>query len=172
MWSRVLALLRDEGNRGILTFLGGGLAVVVGGLWTAYTFFSERRSESPSSPPPSMTVVEQKGTGFASGHDINIQAPVTINPDAKEVARQVAAPINEQLQKLVTEVAREKGVEVASLRAVLVKLGEAGIREEDIPKRLDAKADELLKLRAEIKELRHGPPTLASIAGPPVRSNL
>ena len=42
-----------------------------------------------------------------------------------EVARQVAAPINEQLQKLVTQVAREKGVEVASLRAVLVKLGAA-----------------------------------------------
>ncbi|MGH6829782.1 MAG: tetratricopeptide repeat protein, partial [Methylocella sp.] len=89
---------------------------------------------------------------------------MTINPDAKEVARQVAAPINEQLQKLVTQVAREKGVEVASLRAVLVKLGEAGIPEEDIPKRLDAKADELLALRAEIKVLRLGPPTLASIA--------
>jgi soluble cytochrome b562 len=50
------------------------------------------------------------------------------------------------------------------LRSILGKLGEAGIPEEDIPKRLDAKADELLKLRAEIKELRRGPPTLASIA--------
>jgi hypothetical protein len=139
MWSRVLALLRDEGNRGILTFLGG-VSRSSSAVSGQPTLFSEKRSESPSSPPPSTTIVEQKGTGFASGHDINIQAPVTINPDAKEVARQVAAPINEQLQKLVTEVAREKGVEVASLRAVLIKLGEAGIPEEDIPKRLDAKA--------------------------------
>jgi hypothetical protein len=152
MWSRVLAFLRDEGNRGILTFLGGG-AVVVGGLWTAFTFFAEKPGEKPSSPPSSTSIVEQKGTGFATGHDINIQAPVTINPDAREVAQQVAAPINEQLQKLVTQVARDKSVEVAPLLAVLVKLGEAGVPAEDIPKRLDAKADELLKLRAEIKEL-------------------
>ncbi|HSY95350.1 MAG TPA: hypothetical protein VK793_07005, partial [Steroidobacteraceae bacterium] len=69
-----------------------------------------------------------------------------------------------QLQKLVTQVARDKGVEVAPLLAVLVKLGEAGVPAENIPKRLDAKADELLKLRAEIKELRRGPPALASIA--------
>jgi hypothetical protein len=134
MWSRVLALLHDEGNRGILTFLGGvsRSSLAVSGQ---PTLFFPKGVVNPSSPPPSTTIVEQKGTGFASGHDINIQAPVTINPDAKEVARQVAAPINEQLQKLVTEVAREKGVEVASLRAVLVKLVEAGIPEEEASRR-------------------------------------
>jgi len=93
MWSWVLAFLRDEGNRGILTFLGGG-AVVGGGLWTAFTFFAEKPGEKPSFPSSSTSIVEQKGIGFASGHDINIQAPVTINPDAREVAQQVAAPIS------------------------------------------------------------------------------
>jgi hypothetical protein len=39
-----------------------------------------------------------------------------------------------------------------------------GVREEDIPKRLDAAADELIKLRTENEMLRRGPPELAAIA--------
>jgi len=68
------------------------------------------------------------------------------------------------LKRLAAQVARDKGVEVAPLRAVLVKLGEAGVKDEDIPKRLDEKADELIKLRAENDQLRRGPPALAAIA--------
>jgi tetratricopeptide (TPR) repeat protein len=55
-------------------------------------------------------------------------------------------------------------VEVAPLRAILIKLGEKGVSEEDIPKRLDAAAEELVKLRAENEQLRRGPPALAAIA--------
>jgi tetratricopeptide (TPR) repeat protein len=80
-------------------------------------------------------------------------------------------PVAEQLEKLAAgqkelaaQVAREKGVEVAPLLAVLVKLGEKGVPEEDIPKRLDAAADELSKLRVENDQLRRGPPALAAIA--------
>jgi hypothetical protein len=51
---------------------------------------------------------------------------------------------------------------VGPLRAILVKLGEAGISDEDIPKHLDEKADELLKLRGDIARLKQGPPELAS----------
>jgi tetratricopeptide (TPR) repeat protein len=92
---------------------------------------------------------------------------VTINPDAKEVV----APINERLEKLAAQqkelaaqVARDKGVEIAPLLAVLVKLGEKGVKDEDIPKRLDTAADELIKLRAEVEQFQHGPPALAVIA--------
>jgi hypothetical protein len=52
-----------------------------------------------------------------------------------------------------------------SLAAILVKLGEAGVRDEDIPKHLDEKADELIKLREESARLRRGPAELASFAG-------
>jgi tetratricopeptide (TPR) repeat protein len=38
------------------------------------------------------------------------------------------------------------------------------VRDEDIPKRLDAAADELMKLRAEVEQFQHGPPALAAIA--------
>jgi len=73
-------------------------------------------------------------------------------------------PVAAELQKLAAEVARQKGVEVAPLLAVLVKLGEKGVREEDIPKRIDAAADKLIELRTENEILRRGPPALASIS--------
>jgi hypothetical protein len=152
-----LAFLRDEGNRALLGWIGGGLVVLATGLWAVFTFYVDH-SKPP--PPPATTIVEQKGTGFASGRDTTINAPVTINPDAKEVV----APISERLDKILVRVAREKGVEVAPLRSVLVKLGEAGVHDEDIPKRLDAAADELIKLRAKIEQFQHGAPAQAAIA--------
>jgi hypothetical protein len=122
MASRVLAFLRDEANRALLAWIGGGLVVLATGLWAVFTFYVDH---SKPSPPPATTIVEQKGTGIASGRDTNIDAPVTINPDAKEVV----APLNERLDKLAAQVAREKGVEVAPLRFILAKLGEAGVKE-------------------------------------------
>jgi hypothetical protein len=68
------------------------------------------------------------------------------------------------LEGLAAQVAREKGLEVAPLRAILVKMGEAAVRDEDIPNRLDENADELIKLRAEIARLKLGPASLASFA--------
>jgi len=73
-------------------------------------------------------------------------------------------PLREDHEKLLALVAREKGVAVAPLRTILMKLGEARIPDEDIPKRLDEKADELLKLREEIVRLRLGPAELVSFA--------
>jgi hypothetical protein len=72
--------------------------------------------------------------------------------------------ISENLKTLVARVAREKDVEVAPLRAVLVKLGETGVADEDIPKKLNNAADELIKLRAENNFLKKGPPQIAAIA--------
>jgi hypothetical protein len=73
-------------------------------------------------------------------------------------------PLEERLERLAAQVARDKGVEIPPLRATLAKLGEAGVRDEDIAKRLDEKADELIKLREDISRLRRGPPELASFA--------
>jgi hypothetical protein len=39
MWSRALAFLRDEGNRALLGWIGGGLAAVAAGLWAVYIYF-------------------------------------------------------------------------------------------------------------------------------------
>jgi hypothetical protein len=50
---------------------------------------------------------------------------------------------------------RGKGVPVERLRAVLAKLGEAGISENDIPGRVDAVVDEVIELRAQLARLRN-----------------
>ena len=50
MWSRVLAFLRDEGNRALLGWIGGGLVVLAGGLWVVFTFYVDH-SKAPPQPP-------------------------------------------------------------------------------------------------------------------------
>ena len=84
-----------------------------------------------------------------------------------EVVRQTAERTETKVDAVLAEVkriAREKGVEVAPLRAVLAKLGEKGIADEDIPKKLNEAADELVKLRAENDLLKKGPPQIVAIA--------
>jgi hypothetical protein len=54
----------------------------------------------------------------------------------RRFGRQVAdaqRPITEQLAVLTAQIAREKGVEIAPLQAILVKLGEAGVADYEIP---------------------------------------
>ena len=92
---------------------------------------------------------------------------MTIGLDEKRVGqelRKTQQPLTEGLERLAAQVAREKGVEVAPLLKILEKLGDAGVKDEDIPTRLGEKADELIKLRAENEQLRRGPPALAAIA--------
>ena len=72
------------------------------------------------------------------------------------------APINERLEQLAAQVARDKGVEVAPLRSVLVKLGERGVPERTFRKRRCGR-EELIKLRAE-NDSSARPSALAAIA--------
>ena len=55
MRSRVLAFLRDESNRALLGWIGGGLVVLATGLWAVFTFYIDL---SKPSPPPTATIVE------------------------------------------------------------------------------------------------------------------
>jgi len=140
--------------------IGAVIAAIAGGAWAVFTYFDKKNEKSPSAP----NVTADHGS-VAAGRDIT--EPVTIGLDEQKVGqelRKAQEPLRDELERLAAQVARDKGVEVAPLRAVLVKLGEAGVKDEDIPKRLDEKADELLKLRAENDQLRRGPPALAAIA--------
>jgi tetratricopeptide (TPR) repeat protein len=163
MLLRLWKFVANSRNRAILSWLGGGAVVVVVGAWTLFTHFHADNKPAASTT----TVIAPAATGITSGHDTVVNAPVTIGLDEKRVGQQVSEaqkPLTEQLEKLATQVARDKGVEVAPLRSILVKLGEAGVSDEDIAKRLDGKADELIKLRAEIAKLRQGPAELAAYA--------
>jgi hypothetical protein len=113
-----------------------------------------------SKPVGPATVVNPSGTVIAPGRDVNFNAPVTIGVDEKKLD----AKLNDQNEKIAALIAREKGVEIAPLRAILIKLGEAGVGDQEIAKRLEEKADELIKLREETAKLRQGPPELASFA--------
>jgi hypothetical protein len=50
MWSRALAFLREEGNRALLGWIGGGLAAAIGALWTAFVYFHPAEGEKPKVP--------------------------------------------------------------------------------------------------------------------------
>ena len=163
MLHRLGKFVENNTNRAILSWLGGGAVVVVAGAWTLFIHF--QADNKPAAP--TSTVYAPGATGITSGHDTVVNAPVTFGLNEERVGQQVSEaqkPLTEQLEKLAAQVARDKGVEVAPLRTILVKLGEAGVRDEDISKRLDEKADELIKLRVEIAKLRQGPAELAAYA--------
>src|SRR5580704_4361588 len=163
MLHRLWKFVGNSANRAILSWLGGGAVVVIGGAWTLFICFHADNKPAASTT----TVIAPAAPGITSGHDTVINAPVTIGLNERQVGQQVSQaqkPLTEQLEKLAAQVARDKGVEVAPLRGILVKLGEAGVGDEDIAKRLDEKADELIKLRADIAKLRQGPAELASYA--------
>jgi tetratricopeptide (TPR) repeat protein len=152
--------LREPANLAVLGSIGAGIAAIATGAWAVFTFFAKKKEKGPSAP----SVKADRGS-VAAGRDIN--APGTIGLDEKGVGqelRKAQQPLRDELERLAAQVARDKGVEVAPLRAILVKLGEAGVKDEEIPKRLGEKADELIKLRAENEMLRRGPPALAAIA--------
>jgi hypothetical protein len=56
----IWAFVQDEANRTVLAWIGGGVVVVVGGVWVVFKFFVDRK------PTASAT-----GGGVAAGRDIN-----------------------------------------------------------------------------------------------------
>jgi WD40 repeat protein len=122
--------------------------VLIAASWQLFIYIHppEEKAAGPT------TNATQSGTGITSGRDTVINAPVIIGLDEKQVGKQVAAaqkPLTDQFERLAAQVARTKGVDVAPLYAILVKLGEEGVPIEDIVKRLDEKADELIKSKLD-----------------------
>lgn len=61
------AFLTDSANREILTWLGGGLVVALGGLWSGFIYFrSGSAAEKAGSLPPAIAA----NHGIAAGRDI------------------------------------------------------------------------------------------------------
>jgi tetratricopeptide (TPR) repeat protein len=160
MLGSIWPFLKDPANLAVFGSIGAVITAIAAGAWAVFTYFNKKNEKGP--PAPS---VKADHGSVAAGRDIN--APVTVGLDEKEVGqelRKAQQPLRDELERLAAEVARDKGVEVAPLRAILVKLGEKGVPEEYIPKRFDSAADELITLRVENEKLRRGPPALAAIA--------
>jgi hypothetical protein len=70
MWNRSWQFLQDEKNQRMLTLIGGGLVVVVGGLWTAFVYFFPAPEHNPNPPQKqieaecgSVAIVASNATG-------------------------------------------------------------------------------------------------------------
>jgi hypothetical protein len=50
MLNKIWQFLQDEKNQRMLTLIGGGLVVVVGGLWTAFVYFFLAPQAKPGPP--------------------------------------------------------------------------------------------------------------------------
>jgi hypothetical protein len=123
--------------------------------------FSEPGRLADAQQPP---VKAQEGS-ISAGRDA---IGNTINQGLDEkalgpVLTEAQRPITEQLAALTAQVARDKGVEAAPLRAVLEKLGQAGVPDAEIPARLNRAADQLLELQAQLARLRNDRPELAEV---------
>jgi hypothetical protein len=64
--SKLWTVIRDKRNREVLGWLGGGLAVVIAGLWAAFVYFAP-----PKSSEPSTTNVEATSGGVAVGGNVS-----------------------------------------------------------------------------------------------------
>jgi hypothetical protein len=62
----IWAFLQDEANRTVVAWIGGGVVVVVGGLWAAFKFVVSKQEPKPASSP---TVSVAPG-GVGAGRDI------------------------------------------------------------------------------------------------------
>ncbi len=76
MWNRIWQFLQDETNLRLLTLIGGGLAVVIGGLWTAFVYFFPAPEAQPG--PPQKQIEAECGS-VAIGGDVS---GATITPDS------------------------------------------------------------------------------------------
>ncbi|MGC2223097.1 MAG: hypothetical protein WA624_12390 [Methylocella sp.] len=68
MLKKTWQFLQDEKNQRMLTLIGGGLAVAVGALWTAFVYFFPTHEVKPS-PPQSK--IEADCGSVAIGGDVS-----------------------------------------------------------------------------------------------------
>jgi hypothetical protein len=148
MLNKLWSFLKAEENQKLLGWIGGGVAVAVGGLWAVFTFYVDH-SKPPL--PPATAIVEQKGTGIASGHDTNINAPVTISSGiTPEMLAALTRPWEEPSESQKKEIAKLQGdldLNLRQVKSALEILGEADVP----PERLAAK---LVEIAGKYKELQ------------------
>jgi hypothetical protein len=81
MLHRLWEFIRNDSNRAILSWLGGGAVFVVAGAWTLFIFLHDDKRPTPSST----TVIAPSAPGITSGHDTVITGPVNIGANEKQL---------------------------------------------------------------------------------------
>ena len=88
-------IFNDPDKRAVLSWLGGGIAIVAGGMWTVLTFFVEHKETEKKSNAPAISIVSQ---GIVSGGDTRIGGNLIIGPTAEEIAK-IQRPLTDQLDQ-------------------------------------------------------------------------
>ncbi len=85
MLDELWSWLRDPANREVITWIGGGLVVVVGGVWAVVKFFTKKEN----GPGPALHVRADRG-GVAAGGSIS-NSRINTNSD-KENSKKARKP--------------------------------------------------------------------------------
>ena len=67
----LIEFLSNEETRTVLTWIGGGLVVLGGGLWTVIKFFAAPKSDKPA---PSKATTITAGSGIAAGGNVEVRS--------------------------------------------------------------------------------------------------
>jgi maltooligosyltrehalose synthase len=94
--------LKEDSNRALLGFLGGGLVALVAGGWEVFLPFSNN-PESKASPQSSAQV--------SAGHDVVFRGPVTIVSADDKTQRQTFEQFRTEL--IEEQVSVAKGIEIS-----------------------------------------------------------
>ncbi len=119
----LLTLVRNPENRAILSFIGGAVVVVAGGLWTAATFYIDHRKSQETNGETSLVIWLMQSQGQRISElerqlevqkdqldDLKARAPpsdlAVANPSAyrriRELPRQLA-PADAQLEAILSD---------------------------------------------------------------------
>jgi tetratricopeptide (TPR) repeat protein len=161
----IWAFVLDDKNRAILGWFGGGIVTLAGGAWAVFTFLHKKEDKPKASGAASPVTVQGpvSGGGVASGIVTESQiytGPVTQNIS---ITHGLSEADKQFFAGLIKEYSLTSGLDEKPLRAILQKLNQAHVPVAEIPQKLDAAIEELLRLRADLSKLRNESPEFTAL---------
>jgi hypothetical protein len=153
----------DVHNQKTLAFLGAGAAAIATGIWAVVKHFFPSESKKKTGS----LSINQSGTGFASGGDTFISAPVQFGLNEEKTGHEIKSaiqPFGQKIDEILVAISLDKGVPIAPLQAILLKVGGNKVSEQDLAPFFDRMADELLHLRKQLALVAASPGYPAVVA--------
>ena len=143
--NRIWEWLSKRKNRIILTFIGGGLVLLVKGGWEAYTFFYQPQLPPPSPEVTANTYVDKMHGGYVARRDMYVT-----NVDG----------ISEAEFQSISE---ELGVTKAAVKSFFKILKEKQVSPEDLDSTLRQIANRYKDLEAQLKQFSSEDPEVEDL---------
>src|SRR5687768_10082429 len=114
------AAISNRANQRTWKFIGTGIAVLAGGLWTLYTYFSDKEPAVPTGP-----TVTASGGGVAAGRDIIAGGDINIGLSPLEFEEWRRKLKEEAMAELTREFAKERQADREKIAALELKIKKA-----------------------------------------------